>query len=313
MSRVGSPRGQASVEWVGLTLLLSLALAVGLAAAPAPWSLGLGLGEALAERLVCAVRLVQPCRHEPALLAAHGPELAGLLRERAPTLVYEAGMRALPVDPRRCRSTTCADGPLSGGVTRSFAGERVVAFTHAVDCRNPLRPRPPDADCSGQTAGRLYLQYWLYYPDSATMRGVPVVGGRGFHLDDWESFMVRVSPRGIHSRASSHNGYNGRPSVGDWASDAAGQVPGAAGVRRAAEATGLREQGGWTLDSRRLFVSGGSHAGAAKGARRLRRYTPAARLALIPLDVLERRSLRFAVIPPWRKRVYLYPEYRGTD
>jgi len=310
---VGSIRAQATVEWIGLTLLVSVTLAGGLAVASADRSLGSGLAEALVERLVCAVRLVHPCRSEPALLAAYGSELAGLLRERAPTLVYERGMRALPVDPRRCRAPSCADGPPSGGIVRSDAGNGVVAFTHVVDCRKPFRPTPPGADCSGGASGNLYLQYWLYYPDSATMRGFPVVGRRGFHLDDWESFMVRVGPRAIHSRASSHNGYNGRPSVGDWASDATGNVPGAARVREATEVAGLRERGGWTRDSRRLFVAGGSHAGAAKGIRPLRRYTAASRISLIPLESLRGGGLRFAVTPPWRKRVYLDPEYRGTD
>ena len=44
------------------------------------------------------------------------------------------------------------------------------------------------------------------------------------------------------------------------------------------------------------------------------RTTPAERLRLIALEPVaagERR--RFAVTPPWRKRVWFDPEYEGTD
>jgi hypothetical protein len=79
---------------------------------------------------------------------------------------------------------------------------------------------------------------------------------------------VRINPDGtVDARASSHNGYNGAdaPAV-DWASDAAGKVPGAAAVRDATEAVGLRGDRGWTPSEGTLYVSGGSHAGHATEA-----------------------------------------------
>src|SRR5262249_33155911 len=47
----------------------------------------------------------------------------------------------------------------------------------------------------------------------------------------------------------------------DWASDAAGKVPGATLVRDAGERLGLRDQRGWTPSEGTYYVSGGSHAG----------------------------------------------------
>lgn len=313
--------GQATVEWVGLTLLvalLMLALVGATGATRATGALGgSGLAREVVERLVCAVRLQIPCRHDPELLKGYGAEIAGLLREHAPLISYEQGMRSLPIDFRDCRSPDCADGSPAGRTSSSRLGNPVTAFTHVIDCRKPRNPIPAEADCSGAAAGDLFLQYWLYYPDSASLRGVPMLGKRGFHLDDWESFQVRVSSGGnVLARASSHNGYNGLPSIGDWASDTSGKFPAADSIRRLSERLGLRERDGWTpvLHSRSLLmVSGGSHAGRAGGSGGRIRWTPPAALRLVPIEDLSRGSPGFAVTPPWHKRVYTSPEYFGTD
>ena len=97
---------------------------------------GIVLAHEIAERLVCAVRLTEDCRNEPLLRAANGPEVAALVRDHAPALLYEDGMTALPVDFRECRSDSCAEGAQSGAVTRTRDGLRVVAFTHVIDCRS---------------------------------------------------------------------------------------------------------------------------------------------------------------------------------
>ena len=122
-----------------------------------------------------------------------------------------------------------------------------------------------------------------YYGDSATSR--TLLGDKGFHRDDWESYQVRINPDGtVDARASSHSGYNGsdNPAL-DWASDAAGGVPGASGVRDASENLGLRDVRGWTRSEGTLYVSGGSHAGHASGEslrRTLARALAGARSAL---------------------------------
>lgn len=255
---------------------------------------GGSLARAIAERIVCAARLSTACGTGDAeLVAAYGTELAGLVRDHAPRLRYERGMRALPVDYRRCREDACAEGAPSGQIWRSLTGEPVVAFVHVVDCRaaSAARTERGGMDCSADRAGNLYLQYWFYYPGSATGEGsTPLkgairtassaVGKPSHHRDDWESFQVRIEPGGRrYSRASSHHGYGP----------------------------------GWVPGKDRIYVAGGSHAGRAE-VRDAGRTTKDDRLILIPLAEIARTdSTPFAVTPPWRKRVYLDPEYEGTD
>jgi hypothetical protein len=224
----------------------------------------MALAYELGERIVCAVKLTYGCRSDPALASAYG-ELGGKVRDNAPRIVYERGMTALPVDFRTCRSPECSDGPATGAVSRSLAGRPVTAFTHVIDCRDPGAATARGYDCSGERAGRVYVQYWTYYGDSATSRATPILGSRGYHRDDWEGYEIRINRDGsVDARATSHNGYNGsdNPAM-DWSSDAAGRVPGAASVRDAAEWLGLRATGGWIPSESTLYVSGGSHAGHA--------------------------------------------------
>jgi hypothetical protein len=233
------------------------------------WLIGLRLpGMALAyeigERIICAVKLSYGCRSDPQLAGAYD-ELADRVRENAPRIVYERGMTALPVDFRSCRSPGCSDGPETGRVTRSLTGSPATAFTHVVDCRDPARAEARGYDCTGERSGRVYVQYWTYYGDSATSRSTPVLGAAGYHRDDWEGYQVRINPDGsVDARATSHNGYNGgdAPAV-DWASDASGKLPGATQITHATEWLGLRSTGGWTPSEGTLYVSGGSHAGHA--------------------------------------------------
>lgn len=264
---------------------------------------GMALTHEIGVRIICAVRLTEDCRDEPRLRAAHGAELAALLRAHAPALLYEDGMRALPVDFRSCRSENCAEGPESGAVARTNQGFRAVAFTHVIDCR-PGHVSSTEAwggNCSGSRADNVYLQYWLYYPGSATAEGStplkgPIrsvssaLGHPSYHRDDWEGYQVRIGSEGTFSRATSHHGYNG-----------------------------------WQPDGDRYYISGGSHAGrplagptrswiALRVARAIARSTKDRRLVLIPLETLaDRERYSFAVSPPWRKRVWFDPEYGGTD
>jgi hypothetical protein len=298
--------GQGTVEWIALIALVSLALgALG-------WLVGLRvpgvvLAHELAERMVCGVRLTEDCRNEPRLRAANGDELAALLRDHAPALLYEQGMRALPVDFRSCRSDACAEGPASGAVTRSEAGQRTVAFTHVIDCRagHVARTESWGGDCSGARAGNLYLQYWLYYPGSATAEGSsplrgPIrrvstaLGHSTFHPDDWEGYQVRIGRGGSFARATAHRGYGYEldPPLIPY----------------------RRRVNGWGPEADTYYISGGSHAGTATAERSVSRTTKDGSLVLIPIETLpDREGHSFAISPPWRKRVYFDPEYGGTD
>lgn len=294
------------------------------------WATGLmratlALPSALVERLVCAARLSPDCRSEPKLAGAYGPEVSRLLASHAPTILYEEGMRALPVDYRRCRRDVCAEGPGDGPVSRSASGEPVVAFAHAIDCR-PGAARASGAagvDCSGSRAGNLYLQYWFYYPGSATgegstpLRGAirrtsAAIGKPSYHPDDWESLQVRIGPGGSRSaRASSHHGY--RYEIGGLTLIPGHRLRrGQGGVIRIERRE--RVVNGWGPDVGTLYVAGGSHAGNARVNREVSRRTRARRLRLIPLRAIARHDgTAFAVTPPWRKRVFFDPEYAGTD
>jgi hypothetical protein len=246
------------------------------------------------------------------LVAAYGTEVGRLARELMPALIFERGSRAVPVDFRRCRESACGDSSEGRLVRRTNSGLPVTAFVHVVDCRagEVEDSEAAGADCSGPRAGNLYLQYWAYYADSATLRGVPVAGERGFHRDDWESVQFRIDPDGrVDQRASSHHGYNYTRGNPNWGSDA-----GIGPLNDLAEALGTRERNGWGTASGLLFVSGGSHAGNARGLIEVDRLTPGHRVHLIPLEpIAANDTSAFAVTPPWRKRVWRDPEAEGTE
>jgi hypothetical protein len=286
-------RGQSTVEWVALLCLLALLL-VGLFAAGVRVP-GVRLAHSIASRVLCAAAFAERCGDEPVLIAAYGSEVGELARRHMPELLFEQGSRAVPVDFRRCRTTACGDGALP-----------VTAFVHVIDCR----AEPEGYDCTGPRAGNLYLQYWTYYADSATLRGVPIAGERGYHRDDWESVQIRIRPDGsVDQRASSHHGYNHARGVANWGSDSGIGI-----LNDVAEALGARPHNGWGPQTRVLLVSGGSHAGNAAGDHDGERRTPARNVHLIPLEQIAGKDRsRFAVSPPWRKRVWLDPEAGTTD
>lgn len=304
-------QGQSTVEWVGMLLVVAL-LMCGLVAAGVRVP-GTALAQVLASRILCAAALADRCGDQPVLIAAYGTEVGELVRRHMPSLLFERGSKAVPVDFRRCRETECGDGAERGYIKRTDAGLLVSAFVHVVDCRPDAAAdsEAAGADCSGPRADNLYIQYWTYYADSATFRGIPIAGDAGFHPDDWEGVQIRIRPDGsVDERASSHEGYNQRPGpVGGWASDA-----GIDSVKDATEALGLRAENGWGPETHLLIVSGGSHAGNTAGIPHIERLTPRSRVHLIPLEPIAATSdARFAINPPWRKRVWRDPEAEGTD
>ncbi|HEU4392331.1 MAG TPA: hypothetical protein VFR04_01710 [Solirubrobacterales bacterium] len=295
---------------MGLLLLVGLLMAaLVVAGVRAP---GVGLARGIASRLLCAATLADGCGDEPALIAAYGTEVGELVRRHMPMLAFEEGARALPVDFRRCRSTACGDGSKRGLVHRTDERLPVTAFVHVVDCRDgqAQRSEADGADCSGAQRGRLFIQYWLYYADSATLRDVPVVGEEGYHEDDWETVQLRIGPDGrVDQRASSHHGYNYGHSAANWGSDA-----GFGPLADAAEALGARERNGWGPETGLLLVSGGSHAGNAAGIPHVDRFTPGRRVHLVPLEpIAVGDDSLFEVSPPWHKRVWRDPEADRTD
>src|SRR6266536_3194633 len=101
-------RGQATVEWVALVLLVALAL--GALVAFGPHVDGRSYGGFLARKVLCAIRGgCDDGRDE--LVAAYGFRDAALVRDYAPNIVYEPGEREIPIDYRNCRTTRCGDAP----------------------------------------------------------------------------------------------------------------------------------------------------------------------------------------------------------
>jgi hypothetical protein len=286
-------RGQGTVEWVGLVALVAF-MGVALVAAGLRVP-GTALARAVASRMLCAVSMADGCGDEPTLIAAYGSDVGELARRHMPTIFFERGSRALPVDFRRCRDAACGDGSARGLVHETDAGLPVTAFVHVIE-----------------RGGGIYIQYWLYYADSATLRGVPIAGDAGYHHDDWEGVQIRIGPDGsVDERASSHHGYNYAQSFANAGSDA-GIDP----LKDVAEAVGARPDNGWGPETHMLLVSGGSHAGNTNGFLRIDRVTPGRRVHLVPLEPIaaeEGAAYRFAISPPWRKRIWRDPEASGTD
>jgi len=306
---MGEERGSATVEWTALVLLVGAVLSGAMVAGGAlhaPW---------FGRTIRCA--LLAGCRGEDATLAgAYGPDAAAFVRAFAPSLAYERGTLTLPVDFRNCRSHDCSDAADRAGadVWQSHRGRRATVFTRVVDRR--------------ASGGGLYIQYWLYYPDSTysgparrvgtapvvarTPLGVLARKVAGHHRDDWESYQVMVRADGsVLARASAHHGYAGRrrwPNLNELPVQPRVprlRPPGAPVRRRTAAWTPVT---GWTR------VSRGSHAGHIVAAADGERRTESDGLALVPIERLAPadRGRPFAVVPPWRKPVYLEPEGTGT-
>jgi hypothetical protein len=152
-------RGQGTVEWVGLVCLVAVLL-VGLLTVGVRVS-ETALAQAIASRILCAAAVADDCGDEPALIAAYGSEVGGLVRRHMPSLLFERGSRAVPVDFRRCRNTACGDAAEHGYVRRTDAGLPVSAFVHVVDCRAEAveATEAGGANCSGERRDNLYFQY----------------------------------------------------------------------------------------------------------------------------------------------------------
>jgi hypothetical protein len=163
--RARSQHGAATVEHVGLVVLIALLVMGAIAAlisAP-PTEEARRLGSQLDRRIRCPARLPDPCWRDP-LTEAYGRPLGGLVRALAPQprpVAGPSGTALLPVDFRYCRSTSCATPGDRTGLTAS--NRRVTAFTSIADHR--------------RSGGGVEVTYWLYRPgigwDRAVRKATP--------------------------------------------------------------------------------------------------------------------------------------------
>lgn len=335
LPRLREQSAQATLEWLGATLVLALALGAAAGAGGARVD-GLRFATGFARHLICAISGRDCDRGDDVLRRAYGPEVAALVRDRAPGLVYRARERSLvdaphlptpfavrrdarqldfPVDWRSCRRPACARVQTAGGaVSRTSQGRPIVAF---------VRVR--------RAAGRLYVQYWFYYPDSRTRTPVdPIYGllGRpepGYHADDWEAYELKVERDGrVYARASHHGDWfpcrlgtfaNARRIIRDELPRVI-PLPGLKAVTRrlpAVRRSCVRwlPYGGWTK------VDEGSHANTLDPQGRPVRardgtFVAPADIVLVPIDGNPRSRAGYRahgpVVPPWRKGVFDDPE-----
>ena len=304
-------RGQASVEFVALVSLCCLGFGA-LLVLRGRFD-GRDAGGFLARHVVCAV--TGRCdRDEERLVAAYGERTASAVRALAPNLVYEPGERELPVDWRQCRRVSCSVAPddpaLDTHVTAGRGGtaSRATAFTHVI-----------------RRGGRLYVQYWLYYPDSnTTLAGSDRIWARvlgwigpypGFHRDDWEGAFVRLDPGGrVWLRASSHGHFQSCKWAfcrGEWA-----RHTGWVRVSRGSHSGHLpfvqlpRRRTGPLYS--RYVPPGRPRLRPTRPGRELReRSSTGEGLRLVPLESIDPRTYLPRdpdVLPPWDKDAYLDPE-----
>jgi hypothetical protein len=316
---MASERGQATIEWTAVVLLVALAFASFLALA-IPRVDGRSYGGALAHAMVCAVR--GGCDDgRDALVSAYGPADAALVREYAPSIVYEPGEREIPIDYRTCRNTACGDAPddRSLDVSRTDAGVPASAFTHVV-----------------HAGGRTFIQYWFYYPDSNTtwagsdkawkVGSAPLnlahkVWGKvpkaprypGFHHDDWEGYQLELGADGEQRvRATAHHGYQyckQRQCADEWGpwtgwtrvsrGSHAGHIPLRTHVR------GVDLGSGFPYVRGSYDIDGPAYPGVDLNER----TTVGADLRLIPLETVDQQAApQFdGITPPWLKPVYSNP------
>lgn len=306
---MASERGQATIEWTAVVLVVALALSAAVVFVPAID--GRSFGGWLAHRMLCAMG-ARCDSHGTELAAAYGARDVALLRRFAPNIVYEPGTHTLPVDFRVCRSHACSDAPddPSLEVSRSSrTGTPAVAFTHVV-----------------HRGGETFLQYWFYYPDSpSTFLGSHAVlkhlpgGDPADHPDDWEGYQVRVGADGrAFVRATSHHGYQGCKELQcknrwiDWT--------GWTRVSKGSHAGHIPYESRWQVEPTRRH---GPASRALTGYRPLypgrdlhERTTSAAALDLIPIETLAPVTLGSdfgEITPPWRKDVYLDPDSESTS
>jgi hypothetical protein len=316
---MASERGQATIEWTAVVLLVALAFAIVLALG-VPRVDGRSYGGFLARSILCAAR--GGCDDgRDALASAYGARDATLVREYAPSIVYEPGEKEIPIDYRRCRSTRCGDAPddRSLDVSQTDAGVPASVFTHVV-----------------HAGGRTFIQYWFYYPDSNTtwagsdkaykIATAPLnlahkLVGKvpkaprypGFHRDDWEGYQVELDPGGdVRVRATAHHGYQyckQRQCQDEWGpwtgwtrvsrGSHAGHIPLRTHIR------GVDLGGGLPFVRGSYDIEGPAYPGVDVHER----TTVGADLRLIPLETVDQGAApQFdGIAPPWQKPVYTNP------
>lgn len=173
-------RGSASVEQVGVILLIAatfaVLVAINLAGIKDP--AGHGLGLRIANRIACGPREPGVCRQHPAV-SAYGWDLARAVRALAPEAPATSSPAGLlvPVDFRFCQRPSCAFPTGDGRLTTS--NRRVTAFT----------------EVSRIGTGDWLFTYWLYRPSLGWERVIRRAGRAEIEAASGTRVLLEDSPR----------------------------------------------------------------------------------------------------------------------
>jgi hypothetical protein len=127
---MGRDTGAGTVEYIALTAFIAVLISGTVGAVLASDEAGTrALASRIGMKIRCAARLPEPCWRDP-LAEAYGRPLAGLVRAWAERPAAAGGL--VPVDPRRCRSASCAV-PLDDRLTTS--NRRITVFSRVTDHR----------------------------------------------------------------------------------------------------------------------------------------------------------------------------------
>ena len=261
---------------------------------------GARIGKAVTGKLVCAVRGHGACgMPTDALAEAYGSRgrgadrgqcARGALRGRRLRL---AARRPAPLPRAAMRRH---ERPRRASIDRSRASSRRRWSASSTAARAASRPRARTAPAP--RAGNVYLQYWLYYPDSATR----AYHRAGFHTRRLGE-LPGADPRGRRGRCARQlpQLLQLRPRARQPLRRRQRRDP------RGLVSIDLREAA-WGPANGFVWVSDGSHAGRAAGGDGYFRSVPKGGLRLIPiepnLDRLGRLGFTDGIAPPWRKPVY---------
>jgi len=178
-----STRGSATIEQVGLILLIGLVVAgLGSALLISGMPSGeRGLANRIANRIACGPAIPGPCRSHPTR-ETYGPSIGRALRYFAPapqTARDGRGRALLPVDFRYCRTASCAmpdPGRPEFDLTRS--NRRTTMFTEV------------SAGADGHR-----LTWWLYRPGMPWEAVHRTVTGADLRAAVGTRLLLRDSPR----------------------------------------------------------------------------------------------------------------------
>jgi len=173
-------RGTATVEQVGVVLLLGAVLAalVAFLLTDPGDRPGHGLGIRIANRIACGPREPGTCRQHPTV-SAYGWDLARAVRLLAPEPGARAGAEGpslVPVDFRRCQRPSCAVPTGDGRLTT--ANRRITLFTEV-----------RRAEAAWEIA------YWSYRPSLGWERTVRRAGEAEIEAASGTRLTLEDSPR----------------------------------------------------------------------------------------------------------------------